>query len=444
MTDNNNLEKAYPTKPDYDRLVFGPAVPASKYSGDAPEKRRQSEPNDIKLLAIVAAVLLALISGSFIIITNGILIRHNGKFSFLLRQKDESDYFKPSVTASPVVTDNGIDIDLSDPPGLGTAEVENPGVLSTAEIAEKVAPSVVAILSSGVDGQSIVSGVILTENGFIVTSASAVKWASGLTVVVDSGERFEAELVGMNLGADLAVIKISAAGLDSAVFGNSDAVMVGDKLVAIGTPYNLTLMGTTTSGIVSALNRNIIHGGSSMSLIQSDITVSSGFSGGPIINVYGQVVGIITCAVGGDYDGFSFAIPMNSAKTIIESIVNSASESATYSSGACLGIDAFFMSKKLAAASNLPVGLCVTGVYEGSSAYDEGLRAGDVITEIDGVRLTDLLAYNTIKESHSEGDIVELTVYRDEDRFDDEEGEYLEIAVYFIDSSQMTEKKQVN
>lgn len=435
MTDNHDIEKIYPVRPDYENLVFDRVNGKNSADGTDKQKNAPQGGYDVTVLAIVAAVLLVLITFCLIVVSRGMFVSHDGSFSLIFGGDNENP-FKRVEQSNLQITEDALDIDISDPPAFSVSPVDNPGVLSEAEIAEQVTPSVVAVLVSGLNEQVIVSGVILTTDGFIVTSAEALRWVDAVSVVTPDGARYVASLVGMDISSDIAIIKINATGLDAAVFGNSNAVQVGDRLVAIGTPYDLSLMGSATSGIVSAINRNIVNGDSVISLIQSDVTVTDGFAGGPMINKYGQVVGIITRSMGEGYSEFGFAVPMSTAKDIIEKIVKKAA-SDTDEPVLSLGINAYFIEKRVASAYGFPEGLVVTKVLENTSTYAAGLRAGDVITAMDGVRLTDILVYENVKNRHNIGDKVEVTVYRDDNRFDEVSGEYLTFAVYFIDSAEI-------
>ena len=433
MTDNHENEISYPVRPDYENIVFDKVGTGKGKTSDSGNEKHPSGGYDVTVLAIVAAILLVAITFCLIVVSRGMLVTHDGNFS-LIFGGDSGEPFKRVEGSQFQISEEPIDISISDPPPVSVMTVENPGELSETEIASVVTPSVVAVVISGVNSQEIVSGIILTTDGFIVTSAEALRWVNSVAVVTVDGARYPASLVGMDLSSDIAVIKIDATGLDAAVFGNSNAVQVGDRLVAIGTPYNLSLMGTATSGIASAINRNIINGDGIISLIQCDITVTDGFAGGPLTNKYGQVIGIITRAIGEDYAEFGFAVPMSTAKGVIEEIVKKAAAQ-SQEPVLTLGINAYFAEKKVASAYGLPAGLVVTKVLENTSTYDAGLRAGDVITHMDGVKLTDILVYENIKNRHSVGDKVEVTVYRDDDRFDEKDGEYLDFTVYFMSSA---------
>ena len=428
-----NREKRYPVVPDYDTLTFGRDAPGVRgeqqaVSGGRPPRGRR----DIVVLSAVAAALLLLIAVWLGLIMTGALVRRNGKMGFGFGGQSGSDPFRLAVESEPVVPDSSLDIDIHDPPAVETSPVKSAGLMTAGEIADRLSPSVVAVLNNGLTGSSAASGVILTENGFIVTTAEAVRWSDGLIVVLPDGRRRAAALVGMDAGTDIAVLKVEESGLKSAVFGNSNVVRTGDAVVAVGVPYEMGLTPMASSGIVSAVRRNVVRGDRTLSVIQTDARLTAEFAGAPLVNVYGQVVGIVSSAVS---EGASFggAVPMNTAKTVIEALVAAASGAGTGSTEtggtANLGLNAFFMGERMAAANGLPVGLFVTGVPAGSGAEKAGLRAGDVITGMDGVRLTDILVYTRLAAKHAAGDTALLRVYRDENRYDDREGTYFETEI---------------
>ena len=168
-----------------------------------------------------------------------------------------------------------------------------------------------------------------------------------------------------------------------------------------------------------------------MTLIQTDASVNPGNSGGPLINKYGQIIGIISAKIGEEFEGLGFAIPMNTAKEIIETLM----QYGYVPGNPTLGISGQFLNSVLASANNLPVGLYVTSMHNISDVYKKGLNEGDVITEIDNIKLTDLLAYNNILDSHNVGDNISLTVYRDTNIYDRQPGAYFRLTVSLMDES---------
>ena len=172
--------------------------------------------------------------------------------------------------------------------------------LTIQEIYQKVNPSTVTVLTGNRDGSAMVgTGVIFTEDGYILTNAHVIAGGSECYVVLDTGEDYRACLLGLDEEKDLAVIKIAASGLPSAEFGDSDALTVGDPVYAIGNPLGVELRGTLTDGIVSAINRDVYVDGVTMTLIQTNAALNNGNSGGPLINACGQVIGINTLKMSG-------------------------------------------------------------------------------------------------------------------------------------------------
>ena len=244
------------------------------------------------------------------------------------------------------------------------------------------------------------SGIVMSSDGYIITNAHVIydtesdyQMGKATSVSVVMGENhdqeYEAEIVGYDVQTDLAVLKIDAEGLTPAEFGNSDDLNVGELVVAIGNPLGFELYGTTTCGIVSAVNREVQLEDRTMTLIQTDAAINSGNSGGMLLNAYGQVVGINSMKMGSSYgsasvEGLGFAIPISDAKEIINSLINNG-----YVTGRPqLGITGVTVSESDAQRFNLPQGVYVYGVAENSAAAKAGLQQGDIITAIDGVEVT--------------------------------------------------------
>ncbi|MBQ8926656.1 MAG: trypsin-like peptidase domain-containing protein [Oscillospiraceae bacterium] len=321
------------------------------------------------------------------------------------------------------------------------------GALTIPEIVEKALPSVVGISSTfeytqsggsywgfgfyGYDNgsgntQQITgtgTGIVMSEDGYIITNAHCIyddsEYQCGKAVAVsvvmgDEDEtEYEAQIIGYDLETDLAVLKINATGLTPAEFGDSDALSVGELVVAIGNPLGFELFGTTTCGIVSALNRNVNINEKEMTLIQTDAAINQGNSGGPLLNAYGQVIGINSAKMSSSYgsasvEGLGFAIPISDAKEIIESLINNG-----YVTGRPqLGITGVDVTESDAERFSVPQGVYVYNVTSGSAADEAGLRQGDVITAIEGTEITTTEQLNEVKNQYNAGDTIELTVYR--------------------------------
>lgn len=312
---------------------------------------------------------------------------------------------------------DGPQLSLENRPAADEEEYTD-GVLSTEEIAAKVRPSVVGIQTYRTEYPMQVygtgSGIIMSEDGYIVTNAHVVSGATGgILVILDNNEEYEAEVVGIDEKTDVAVIKIDASNLTAAEFGNSDELVVGERIVAIGNPTGMNLAGSVTQGIVSGLKRLIsvtneeTNETIEMEAIQVDAAINPGNSGGALINKYGQVVGINSSKMSStQIEGIGFAIPISTAKPIVDDLI-----AYGYVRGrVLLGITYYPVSDAVGAMSGYTPGLWVQSVREDMDAYAKGLRAGDIITQIDGQDVRDSATVKGILSAKKPGDSVKLTV----------------------------------
>ena len=287
--------------------------------------------------------------------------------------------------------------------------------LSIPEIAQRVSPAVVGVVSDSGTAVSYGSGIIISENGYLVTNAHVIEGGKELSVITKEGEEFTASVVGSDRQTDLAVLKVDATGLPSAVFGDSDELVVGELAVAIGNPMSMELFGSVTAGVISALDRQIVMEDRTMVLLQTDAAINPGNSGGALVNGYGQVIGINSVKVtANSYEGIGFAIPSTSAKPVIDALITHG-----YVPGRpTVGIVGEDVSAYYAAYGNVPRGVYIHGVTEGTDAQGKGLKVGDIVVGIDGETITSMAEFNRIKETHKAGDSVVLTVWRDGQEFD--------------------------
>lgn len=312
---------------------------------------------------------------------------------------------------------DGPQLSLENRPAADEEEYTD-GVLSTEEIAAKVRPSVVGIQTYRTEYPMQVygtgSGIIMSEDGYIVTNAHVVSGATGgILVILDNNEEYEAEVVGIDEKTDVAVIKIDASNLTAAEFGNSDELVLGERIVAIGNPTGMNLAGSVTQGIVSGLKRLIsvtneeTNETIEMEAIQVDAAINPGNSGGALINKYGQVVGINSSKMSStQIEGIGFAIPISTAKPIVDDLI-----AYGYVRGrVLLGITYYPVSDAVGAMSGYTPGLWVQSVREDMDAYAKGLRAGDIITQIDGQDVRDSATVKGILSAKKPGDSVKLTV----------------------------------
>jgi serine protease Do len=230
--------------------------------------------------------------------------------------------------------------------------------------------------------QSLGSGFIISPDGYILTNNHVVGKAQDIKVSLADGRVLDAKLVGTSPEIDVALIKVDAAGLPSVTLGDSDALEVGDWVVAIGNPFGLSQ--TVTAGIVSAKGR-VIGMGPYDNLIQTDAAINPGNSGGPLFNTNGEVVGINTVIIASGQN-LGFAVPITMVKELLPSIREKGRPDMGW-----LGVTAQSLTPDIAAALGMsePIGAIVTAVEKGSPADKAGLKRGDVIVEMDGKKILD-------------------------------------------------------
>lgn len=266
------------------------------------------------------------------------------------------------------------------------------------------------------------SGIIISEDGYILTnnhvvsssSSSSnssyyqVSEASKLTVTLFNDDtEYEAKIVGKDEQTDLAVIKIEKSGLSKAEFADSDSIKVGEFAMAVGNPIGM--QSSVTCGIVSAVNRQVTDSdGKQYTLIQTDAAINSGNSGGALVNSEGKVIGINTLKLSGTgIEGMGFAIPINSTTDITSQLIQYSKVKRPY-----IGITAIDLNEETAKTYNLVTGVYVKSVEDFSSGEKAGIKAGDVIIEADGTKISSMDDLNKIKNSHKIGDEMKIKVNR--------------------------------
>lgn len=302
--------------------------------------------------------------------------------------------------------------------------------LAFSSIYEKCVPSVVGIKvyeGSNKDYFGWGSGVIASPDGYIITNTHVIDNGDSASVVLYDGSEYDAKLIGYDTSSDIALIKIDAEGLTAAEFASSSDLRVGDSVAAIGNPLSPDLRLTMTSGIISALNREINANGVAMTLIQTDASINEGNSGGPLFNDRGQVIGITNMKMistfGFGVEGLGFAIPSDTIRTIVDAII---SDGAVYGRST-IGITVGQITADTAEYYDIPLGLYVSYVTEGSDAEAQGIRSGDIITHVNGQSVISTQDIADAKESLEIGDSLDFTVWRD--------GKTLEFTVKLMDAS---------
>ena len=302
--------------------------------------------------------------------------------------------------------------------------------LTRQEVAQKVIPSVVCIQNYQISQQGFVfgyndgsqddssnsslagegSGIIISDDGYIVTNYHVIEGATNLQVITSDGLTYEASLVGEDTQTDLAVIKIDATGLTAAEFGTSSDLQVADEVMAVGNPGGMQLNSSVTFGYVSALNRPVTNSetGYTVNCIQTDAAINPGNSGGALVDMNGYVVGINSSKIAAtDYEGLGFAIPSDTVQPVVSDLI----EYGYVKDRPMLGITGGYINQLVASFYGGVSGFYVNEVTS-EEATKSGLQRGDIITAIDDTQVTDENTIATYIADKKPGDTVTLTVYR--------------------------------
>lgn len=341
-----------------------------------------------------------------------------------LQEGDEASEENSDGTTSAALEETSDTSVARAPTGDGTVLTISPSdgeALSYQEIYTKNIDAIVSIQGLSDVAISSGTGVIFTENGYIVTNAHVIQDCYSLEVTLYDERTYDALLVGMDTISDIAVLKIDDTDLTYAQFGDSDLVEAGDVALALGNPLGYELMGTMTDGIISAINRDVSLDGFTMSYIQTSAALNSGNSGGALLNDQGQVIGITTLKMMSTSDtieGLGFAIPSVTVKEVVDELI---------AYGNLVGNPTIGIT-----VNTYPVtfdggqsGLMVIEVLEGSDALTQGLLVGDVIAEVNGIPIDSMETLSALKETLGVGGIMECYIFRD--------GEYLTISFALIE-----------
>lgn len=352
-------------------------------SNDKPKKKRKNGTMKFIATALIAGIIAGGVSGS-------------GVYYLM----------KNNLSNTKVITQNPQTFDTSNE------------ALSISEAFDKVAPAVVIVSVSGVIDYSgiipqategIGSGFIINEEGYILTNYHVIEGAQEVSVTLSDGTEAKAKVVNYDQNQDVAMIKISDENVKVPAvveLGDSDALRPGEEVLAIGTPLSKDFNQTVTSGIISAVSRNIqTSSGVTLNLLQTDAAINPGNSGGPLVNTKGEVIGINTMKIASDeVEGIGFSIPINDIKDRIEALSKPILN---------LGISIREVTEDLAKQYKMEEGLYIVEVTEFSPAEKAGLKAGDVIVKFDGKRITTFDELKEIRDTKSEGDVVSVEVVRD-------------------------------
>jgi 2-alkenal reductase len=350
------------------------------------------------IAAVAAATLIGVAGGSVA----------GGAAGFLLARDQISALPTAQAAANPVVPANlPASPAPAQVPALGGSADEVP------QVVQRVAPAVVQIINRGQQGQGSGSGVIISAEGYIITNNHVVEGERQLFVILSDGSRREAQLVGTDPFSDLAVVKVEGEVPASAPIGDSDALLPGETVIAIGSPLG-GFRNTVTVGVVSALNRSV---GGMEGLVQTDAAINPGNSGGPLINLRGEVVGINTLVVrGADFasgpaQGLGFAVASNIARQVGEQLIAGGKVERPF-----IGVQYTMLDQELADANGLAVqsGALIQDVEANGPAARAGIRAGDVIVSVGGRPVSEGNSLQRLLLQHKPGDTVSFEVLRGE------------------------------
>ena len=375
------------------------------------ENNTKSKINKNRILKICLAIACAIAISFGTLLVSGELNKNGFDVPFIKSYNDDNENTKSTTNQN---SDINKDIARKDVPTL-TQLAARENSIPIPQIVTKVTPSVVGISSETPLGSATGTGIIMSQDGYIITNAHVVEDATSINVVIKNGDKMEectAQLIGEDNQTDLAVIKVDKTGLATAEFGKSSDLMVGELAIAIGNPLGMDLAGSVTGGIISALNRDLTIEDRQLTLIQTDAAINPGNSGGPLVNSYGQVIGINSAKISSNYaEGLGFAIPIDDAKPIIDSLL-----SYGYVKGRpMIGISGSDISAVEARYYNMPQGVYIRAIEANTGAAKAGLKIGDIIVSVNGKKITSMDELNAIKKDHKAGDTVTLGIYRDDD-----------------------------
>ena len=452
--ENNNLNENNESRSSYSYSYPETSRSSTYESTSSPVEPQPKKKKGVITRVIAFAVCAAVISAGSIsayrYIDNGFSFKNFFGSSTADSSNDDTSSSSSTLAASNAANKNGAEqkslIELA----------SRTDSMSLPDAVDKVMPAVVGISSQfsvptqsyssdwffgmpfGTDGSggqtqqktatATGTGIVMTSDGYIITNAHVIYdteedtnygKAQSVSVLMSDKTNYDASIIGYDTDTDIAVLKIDASGLTPADFGNSDDLKVGELVLAIGNPLGFELFGSVTSGIVSALNREISVNDKQMSLIQTDAPINNGNSGGPLVNSYGQVVGINSAKMSSTYtsatvEGLGFAIPIVQAKSIIDDLINYG-----YVKGrAQLGLTSIAIDESTSNLYGIPVGLYVRSVTPNGAADLAGIAAGDVIIGVDDEAVSTTDKLKEIISKHKAGEEITVKINRNGKDYD--------------------------
>lgn len=387
--------------------------PQTQTSPETSEKKKKKNGGLIAIIVIIILIFLGLI-GAFVAMSMG-MFGDSGK-------EGNSSNITSDTTTSDTGWGIGNDTDVTDPNNGGINMSDQPEIdvkeYSAQQAYNVLSPSVVGIscyekglvdITQGPASEG--TGIILTENGYIATNSHVIgdsKTTYEVYVLLSDGSEHEAKIVGFDSKTDLAVLKINTKGLPVAPFADSEAVVVGQEVVAIGNPGGSEYSNSITKGIVSAVNRSVSTY-SYVNYIQTDAAINPGNSGGPLANLYGQVIGINTIKiVSEEYEGMGFAIPSKVVKDICDDLITQG----YVSNRVRIGITGQEISEASGMSHGVPSGILIVGFSSDSPFNGTDARVEDIITAFNGVEISSFSELYKELDKYKPGDEVTVTLYR--------------------------------
>ena len=395
-------------------------APLEKEAGQEPAKKSHRRLKTGWKIAIGALLLLGLIIASSMLFSGSDQESSADFFPNEGLPDDWQSYFDSYYTQ---VEGTEAEINLEKAAAVPdfTLELKKAGdqELTLQELYEKCSKSIVAIMGyvDGEDGYYWGTGVILSRDGLILTNTHVIEGCDSATVTLFDDTSYEAKLVGADTTSDIAVLKIEARDLPVAVFGDSAELTVGEHVAAIGNPLGEEFRMTLTDGIISAIDRGINYNGHSQTLLQTNTALNEGNSGGALFNMYGQIIGITNMKMMSSYssiEGIAFAIPSSTVRTVTDALIRFGEVRGR----PAIGLTVAAIPQNAAEHYELPDGLYVSAVSEGSDAESKGIKTGDIITAVNGEPATKTQDILDVKNTLNVGDTITFTVWRDGESFD--------------------------
>lgn len=383
------------------------------YEFDEERYRRRS---NVKIY-IVIALIFALLGGAIAYSAYPYLASQDrladNQTNNLPGEQDQKDNEDSSVAALGYVGDLFIN---SDNPVVDIADKVGKAVVGITSTTEVVVPDFFFNVERTQEVDGTGSGIIISEEGHILTNNHVIQNAKKLYVILHDGEKVEAKLVGTDPQSDIAVLKIDYDNLTVAKIGDSDKVRKGEFAVTIGNPLGHELAGTVNFGVISNVDRTLNIDGKALKLLQTDASINQGNSGGALVNMKGEVIGMNTAKVGGNLvEGLGFAIPANVFKPIAKELIETGK--VKQPEKPWLGVGIQEVNEAISREYGYHVGVLITDVYPDSPAAVGGIKPGDVIVGIGNDEVLTIDALKSIVGQHKVGDVLDVKLFRQDTDF---------------------------